>query len=296
MIVARVEISNPDKELFGEDATSGLSKLGLARYYQAVAATMVPYLADRPISMQRFPDGLGAPGFYEKKAPSHFPTWVDTVKVETDDDVQCQVVVNDQRSLVYLADQACITPHAWLSRARALDAPDQLMFDIDPSTGDVDAVRKATAMLGELLDELGLTSFVKTTGSRGFHVVVPLRQRESFDETRAFAKEVAEKLVGRAPELVTTAQRKDRRKESVYIDVTRNGYGQTAAAPYAVRALPGAPVSTPIEWYELDRVTPDEFTVKTVLNRISRRGDAWHGMRRRAHGLDRARDKLARLR
>jgi bifunctional non-homologous end joining protein LigD len=296
VIVARVEISNPDKELFGPDATAGLTKLGLAKYYQAVAATMVPYLADRPISMQRFPDGIGSPGFYEKKVPKHFPAWVDTVKVETADDVQCQVMVNDQRTLVYLADKACITPHAWLSRSRALDAPDQLMFDMDPSTEDLDGLRKATAMLGELLDELGLTSFVKTSGARGYHVVVPLRQRESFDETRAFAGEVAEALVERAPSLVTTAQRKDKRGGLVYVDVARNGYGQTAAAPYAVRALPGAPVSTPIEWYELDRVSPDEFTVSTVLGRISRRGDAWHGMRRRAHGLDRARDKLARLR
>lgn len=291
MIVARVDISNPDKELF----TDGITKLGLAKYYQSVAATMVPYLADRPISMQRFPDGIAASGFYEKKAPAHFPAWVDTAKVETADDVQCQVVVNDQRSLVYLADQACITVHTWLSRARALDSPDQLMFDLDPSTEDVDAVRRATAMTGELLDQLGLTSFVKTTGSRGYHVVVPLRQRETFDETRAFARDVADVLVQRAPDLLTTEQRKAERGDKVYIDIARNGYGQTAVPPYAVRAKPGAPVSTPIEWYELDRVTPDEFTINTIPNRLSRRGDAWHGMRRRAHGLDRARDKLARL-
>lgn len=295
-----MEISNPDKVLFGSSPTAGLTKLGLARYYQAVANTLVPYLADRPISMQRFPDGIDGPGFYEKKAPSHFPTWVDTIKVETSDDVQCQVVVNDQRSLVYLADQACITPHAWLSRARALDSPDQLMFDLDPSEEDPSAdnfgkVRKATAMTGEILDQLGLTAFVKTTGSRGYHVVVPLRQRESFDETRAFARDVADALVRRAPELVTTEQRKAERGDKVYIDVARNGYGQTAAPPYVVRARPSAPVSTPIEWYELDRVTPDEFTVDTILQRLSRRGDAWHGMRRRAHGLDRARDKLSRL-
>ncbi|MDF2823121.1 MAG: ligase [Mycobacterium sp.] len=282
--------------LFGSSSTAGLTKLGLAKYYQAVSATLVPYLADRPISMQRFPDGVGGPGFYEKKAPAHFPPWVDTIKVETTDDVQCQVVVNDQRSLVYLADQACITPHAWLSRARALDFPDQLMFDLDPSIEDLAAVRKATALTGELLDELGLTAFVKTTGSRGYHVVVPLRQRESFDETRRFARDVAEVLASRAPDLLTTEHRKADRGDKVYLDVARNGYGQTAAPPYVVRARPTAPVSTPIEWYELDRVTPDEYTVHTILQRLSRRGDSWHGMRRRAHGLDRAREKLTRLR
>ncbi|WP_197381339.1 non-homologous end-joining DNA ligase [Mycolicibacterium mengxianglii] len=291
MIVARVEVSNPDKVLFAD----GTTKLALAKYYQAVAAIMVPYLADRPISMQRFPDGISEPGFYEKTVPTHFPTWVDTVKVDTADDVQCQVAVNDARSLVYLADQACITIHTWLSRARALESPDQLIFDLDPSVDDLAKVRRATAMTGELLDEIGLTSFVKTTGSRGYHVMVPLRQRETFDETREFAKEVAQVLVGRAPELLTCEQRKANRGDKVYLDVARNGYGQTAVSPYAVRALPGAPVSTPIEWYELDRVAPDEFTVATIPGRLSRRGDAWHGMRRRAHGLDRARDKLSRL-
>jgi bifunctional non-homologous end joining protein LigD len=300
VIVARVEISNPDKVLFAAGACAPLTKEGLAKYYQSVSATLVPYLADRPISMQRFPDGIDGPGFYEKKVPAHFPAWVDTIKVETAEDVQCQVVVNDQRSLVYLADQACVTPHTWLSRARALDSPDQLMFDLDPSIEDssraVDGVRRATAMTGELLDELGLTAFVKTTGSRGYHVVVPLRQRESFDETRAFARDVAEVLVRRAPDLLTTEQRKANRGDRVYIDVARNGYGQTAVPPYAVRARPGAPVSTPIEWYELERVAPDEFTVATIMQRLSRRGDAWHGMRRRAHGLDRAREKLSRLR
>lgn len=292
VIVSRVEISNPGKALF----EGGLTKLGLAKYYQSVATIMVPYLAERPISMQRFPDGIDGSGFYEKKAPTHFPSWVDTVKVDTAEDVQCQVVINDQRSLVYLADQACITVHTWLSRARALDLPDQLMFDLDPSTADVDAVRRATLMTGELLDELGLTSFVKTTGSRGYHVVVPLRQRETFDETRDFAGEVAQILVNRAPELLTVEQRKADRGDKVYIDIARNGYGQTAVPPYAVRARAGAPVATPIEWYELDHVAPAEFTVETITGRLSRRGDAWHGMRRRAHGLDRAREKMSRLR
>lgn len=291
MIVARVEISNPDKVLFAD----GLTKLGLARYYASVAPVMVPYLAERPISMQRFPDGIDGPGFYEKKAPTHFPDWVSTVKVETADDMQNQVVVDDMRSLVYLADQACITPHTWLSRARALDSPDQLMFDLDPSTEDLDSVRRATVLTGELLDQLGLTSFVKTTGSRGYHVVVPLRQRESFNETRQFAHKVADLLVQRAPDLLTVEQRKANRGDKVYIDVARNGYGQTAVPPYAVRAQPGAPVATPIEWYELDRISPTEFSVSTITNRLARRGDAWHGMRRRAHGLGRARQKLAKL-
>ncbi|CAN5324152.1 non-homologous end-joining DNA ligase [soil metagenome] len=296
VIVSRVEISNPDKVLFNSDRSDVLTKVGLAKYYQSVAPVMVPYLAERPISMQRFPDGIDGPGFYEKKVPSHFPHLVATVKVETAEDMQCQVVIDDQRSLVYLADQACITPHTWLSRARALDYPDQLVFDLDPSTDDLDKLRRVASLTGELLDELGLTAFVKTTGSRGYHVVVPLRQREAFDQTREFARQVAELLVRRAPEIVTTAARQADRADRVYVDVARNSYGQTVAPPYAVRARYGAPVSTPIEWYELDRVEPDHYTVSTIGDRLSRRGDSWHGMRRRAHGLDRAREKLSRAR
>jgi bifunctional non-homologous end joining protein LigD len=301
VIVAQIDISHPDKVLFPDsDATSeageGLTKADLAEYYASVASVMLPHLTDRPISMQRFPDGIDHGGFYEKKVPSHFPDWLDTTDVETADGTQSQVTVNNARTLVYLANQGCITPHTWLSRTRALDRPDQLVFDLDPSIDDLAMLRRATTMTGELLDAIGLTSYLKSSGSRGYHVVVPLRPQATFDETRAFALEVAEHLAKQEPDLLTVEQRKSNRGDRVYIDIMRNAYAQTIVPPYAVRARPGGPVSAPMEWYELSRVAPDEYTITNLRRRLSTRGDPWNGIRRRAHGLTKASEKLARLR
>jgi bifunctional non-homologous end joining protein LigD len=290
--VAGVSISKPDKVMFPDD---GVTKVDLAQYYADVADVMVPHMVDRPVNMQRFPDGIGGGGFYEKKVPSHFPAWVDTVEVDTADGSQRQVVAGDRGTLVYLAQQGCITPHTWLSKTSSLDQPDQLVFDLDPSRDSLADVRKATRAIGELLDDLGLTTFLKTTGSRGYHVVVPLRASESFDDVRDFARAVAEVAVSRHPELLTLEQRKNKRGDKVLVDVMRNGYGQTAVPPYAVRARPGAPVSTPIEWDELGRTKPTQYDLRSVLRRLAKRDDPWKGMRRRAQGLTNARQKLSRL-
>src|SRR5690349_13209595 len=183
--IAGVEISKPDKVLFPGDE---ITKADLARYYADVAEVMLPHLAGRPITMQRYPDGIAAQSFYEKRVPSHFPDWVARVEVHTADGRQQQVTVDDARSLVYLAQQACLTPHTWLSTAKDLERPDLLVFDLDPSEDDLAKVRRATRLVGGLLDDLGLTSYLKTTGSRGYHVVVPLRPAEGFDEVRDFAR------------------------------------------------------------------------------------------------------------
>jgi len=294
-IVAGLEISKPGKELIPTNDGGGITKLDLAEYYAAVADVMLPHVADRPLNMQRFPDGIGGISFYEKKLPSHFPDWFARVEVETADGRQQQPVVGDARSLVYLANQACITPHTWLCRTSALDLPDQLVFDLDPSTEGTDDVRRATRMTGELLDDLGLTAFVKTTGSRGYHVLVPLRPDGDFETVRAFARAVARHLVTLAPDLLTVEQRKAKRGSRVYVDVFRNGYGQTAVPSYGVRARPGAPVSTPITWDELSRVGPAQYDIRSVLRRLSQRRDPWQGIRRRAQGLGKAQQRLARL-
>jgi bifunctional non-homologous end joining protein LigD len=273
--VAGVTVTKPDKELFSASPSAApVTKLDLARYFESVADTMLPHLKDRPINMQRFPDGIDGPSFYEKKVPSHFPDFVRTVEVNTADGPQRQVVVRDTRSLVYLAQQACITPHTWLSRSDDLDRPDQLVFDLDPSVPDLDGVRRATRLVGDLLDELGLVSVLKTSGSRGYHVLVPLRRTQGFDEVREFARALAEVLVAREPDLVTLEARKQKRGDRVLVDVQRNGYGQTVVPPYAVRARPGAPVSTPITWDELFTVEPAEYTVHTIGRRLARGGDS----------------------
>jgi bifunctional non-homologous end joining protein LigD len=289
--VAGVEISKPDKVLFPD---VGVTKLDLATYYDAVAEVMLPHLRGRPVNMQRFPDGIEAMAFYEKKVPSHFPDWVHTVEVHTEDGAQRQVVVDDRRSLVYLAQQACITPHTWLCTAKDLERPDQLVFDLDPTDDDLGKVRRATRLVGELLADLGLTTYLKTTGSRGYHVLVPLRPSLGFDEVRDFARRCAEHLVEREPDLLTIEQRKAKRGDRVYVDIGRNAYGQTAVPAYAVRARPGAPVSTPITWDELSRVKPAQFTVTTVRRRLARRECPWVDVRRRAQGLAKARKALGR--
>lgn len=291
--VRGVRVSSPDKVLWPDD---GITKEDLAHYLDDVADAALPHLGDRPISMQRFPDGIGEQGFYEKRLPSHFPDWVDRVTVETSGGTQEQVVVSDARTLVYLAQQACITPHTWLSRRGALDRPDLLVVDLDPSADDLPGLRRATRLVGELLDDLGLVPFVKTTGSRGYHVTVPLRADEGFDDVRAFATELADLLAEREPRLFTRAARTADRGDLVYLDVLRNGYGQTVVPPYAPRARPGAPVAAPLEWDELSSVAPDRFDLGGVRRRLAQREDPWRGMRRRARGLRRPRERLARLR
>jgi bifunctional non-homologous end joining protein LigD len=293
--VAGVEITKPDKVLFpASDEGSEFTKLDLARYYESVADAMLPHLAGRPVNMQRFPDGIAGPSFYEKKVPGHFPDFIRTVEVATSEGRQRQVVVHDVRSLVYLAQQACVTPHTWLCRADDLDQPDHLVFDLDPTVPGLPAVRRATRLVGELLDDLGLESVLKTTGSRGYHVLVPLRRTAGFDDVRAFARQAAQVLVDREPGLLTLEARKAKRGDRVLVDVQRNGYGQTAVPPYAVRARPGAPVSMPITWPELARVEPAQHTVRTVARRLARGGDRWANLPP-AQALGRARERLTRL-
>lgn len=287
--IAGVEIPRADKVLY---PTDGITKADVAEYYADVAETMLPHLADRPVNMQRFPDGIEGQSFYEKKLPDHFPDWVGSVRVDVTGGSQEQVVVGDRRTLVYLAGQACLTPHVWLSRTSDLDRPDQVVFDLDPSDGDLALVRRATRTVREVLESLDLPAYLKTTGSRGYHVVVPVRPQHDFDVVRRLARRVAELVVEEDPDGFTIEQRKGKRGDRVFVDVLRNGYGQTAVPPYALRARPGAPVATPIEWDELSRIEPDQVTIASVRDRLSRREDPWKGMRRHARSLDKALEKL----
>ncbi len=290
--VAGVEISKPDKVLFPDDE---ITKLDLARYYADVAPVMLRHVRGRPVNMERFPNGIGEQGFYEKKRPKHFPSWFTDVTVQTSEGTQEQVVADDARSLVYLAQQACISPHTWLSRASRLECPVELVVDLDPTVEDLAAVRRGVRLVRSLLEDLGLTPFLKTTGSRGYHVVVPLRPVASYDEVREFAVDAANLLIARTPDLFTLEQRKAKRGDRVYLDIWRNGYGQTAVPPYAVRPKRGGPVAVPLEWEELSRITPDHFDMTSVRRRLDRRGDPWKDIRRRASTLTKARKKLRSL-
>jgi bifunctional non-homologous end joining protein LigD len=288
----RPQVSNPDKPLFPD----GLTKAGLAEYYWRVAETMLPHVRGRPVHMQRFPDGIGSPPIQQKQVPDYFPAFVERVEVpRRRGGSVTQAVIENPQTLVYLVSQACITPHLMLSRRGALDRPDQVIFDLDPPDGELRAARRAARDIRELLEQVGLAPYMKTTGSRGYHVVSPIDASVTFEQTRAFARDVAGRLAEQRPHAYTVEARIANRGGRLYLDTGRNGYAQTAVAPYAVRGLPGAPVATPLEWDELGRVRPGQFTVRNLFRRLSRRADPWAGMARRAGSLADAHERLRRL-
>lgn len=275
-----LEISNPHKLYFPAD---DLTKGDLIAYYRRIAEVMLPHLRQRPIAMQRFPDGIEAEGFYQKEAPDYFPDWIERVPilVESQNEIQPQVVCNDAATLVYLVNQGCITPHAWLSRADNAYRPDRLIFDLDPpeneAENDFDLVLAAAHALRQALTALDLTPFVMTTGSRGLHVVAPLDSSVDFDTVRAFARQVADRLAEQQPDKFTTETRKAKRNGRLFLDYLRNAYAQTAVAAYAVRPLPGAPVATPLDWDELNRsdLHAQRYNVRNIFQRLGQKADPW---------------------
>jgi bifunctional non-homologous end joining protein LigD len=288
-----VEISRPGKVLIPPEIT----KADLARYYERIAPTMLPHLRGRPVSMERFPDGVDGQRLVHKNVPGHFPGWIDRVKVPKRGGSVTHVVASEAATLVYLANQASVTPHVWLSRADRLDRPDRLIFDFDPSDGTSFAdVRAAARAAGDLLRELGLAPFAMTTGSRGVHVTVPLQRRADFDAVRDFARDLAEVMVA-SDDGLTLEQRKANRGDRIYVDVGRNAYAQTAVPPYAVRPRRNAPVAAPLEWDELSRddLAPDEWTIESIFGRLQEKGDPWAEIGRAARPLGEARKRLDRL-
>jgi bifunctional non-homologous end joining protein LigD len=288
-----VRVTHPDKVLFPAD---GITKGDLVDYYVRVGEVMIPHVRDRPLTQNRWPDGLSGEDFWHKQIPKYFPEWIERVEVETNKGPQQHVLANEPASLAYLANQNCITPHTWMSRRDRLNEPDLIVFDLDPATErDFGAVRAAARLLREILADLGLVPFVKTTGSKGLHVTVPIRPERNFESVHGFAATLAGVLVAEDPGHLTTEFYKRKRAGRIFVDIHRNAYGQTAAPPYAVRARPGAPVATPIEWDELGRVTPSRFTIQNLNRRLKQRGDPWAGMHRRARSLGRAEGRLRKL-
>ena len=287
-----LEISNPEKILFPRD---GVRKQELVEYYRRIAPWILPHLRDRPLAMECYPDGIDQPGFFRKDAPSYFPGWIRTVTIEKKAGGTVRhVVCDDAATLVYLANQACITPHIWLSRADKLACPDQMVFDLDPSGDSFGSVKTTAQSLEGLLDRLGLPAYLKTTGSRGLHVAVPLRRSESFDSVRAFARELAKAVVRQEPGQRTLEQRKSRRCGRVFVDINRNAYAQTVAPAYAVRARRGAPISLPLNWHELAKedLRPDGVSIRTAFDRLQKVGDPWADFWQRSASLAEARQKL----
>jgi bifunctional non-homologous end joining protein LigD len=286
-----IEISRPEKVLFPDD---GITKGELIEYYARIAFRMLPQLRDRPLTLERYPNGINTKRFFQKEVSSYFPKWIRTVTVEKVGGTVTHVVCNDTATLVYIANQACVTPHIFLSRIDKLDLPDQLVFDLDPQGDDFEVVKSTALDFKQLLDELQLPAFLKTTGSRGLHVVVPLQRRENYDAVRSFGRELGGIVVSRAPRARTMEQLKANRKGRVFIDTNRNGYAQLVAPAYAVRARKGAPVSVPLDWSELKKKTirPNSFTIRNVFSRLERIVDPWADFWDSAVSLSGARRKL----
>ncbi len=282
-----VRISHPGKVLFPR---MGISKADLLNYYMSVADYFIYHSRMRPVSMQRFPGGIGEEGFFQKKAGDYFPGWIPVVEVPKEGGSLKMVMVNNKATLAYLCNQDVIAHHLWLSRADRIRQPDQLIFDLDPPRGNFDLVREAALALYEMLSGLDLLPFVKTTGSRGLHVVVPLRRQYPFEKTRELARQIAEVLAGRYPSKFTTSIRKEERRGCLFLDYLRNGYAQTAVAPYSLRAIEGAPVAMPIAWSEVrdPDLHPRKYTINNSVEKLKRDGDAWKGMRKSARSPEKA--------
>ncbi len=294
-------ITHPDKILFPAAAgRAAVTKGELAAYYESIAPLMLPHIRGRPVTMERFPSGIEEKGFFHKDVTKGFPEWLERVEVPKKDGTVHHPIVGDVRSLLWIVNQNTITPHVWPSRVPDLYHPDVCVFDLDPSDtseAGMDVLRSAALQLRRLLDELGLEAWIKTTGSKGFHIVVSLDGRARFGEVARFAHAVGALLVARDAGHLTQEFSKADRGGRILVDTGRNGYSATFAAAYAVRARAGAPISAPCTWDEVERgaIEPRSVTVATMAARAARVGDLWAEMKARAQSLRSAIDRLDKM-
>ncbi len=290
-----IEISSPEKVLF---PGSSITKEDVARYYARIGSSFIYHIGSRALTIQRFPDGIGKNGFFQQERADYFDRIVESHVLPRKDGSELEHIVCDTDACpVFLANLGAITFHMWLSRLDRPECPDRMIFDLDPPGGDFGNVVDGGLKLKNLLDRLGLPSFVMTTGSKGAHVIVPLDRKADFATVRGFAAATARLLAVANPDSFTDAQRKDERRGRLYIDVFRNGYGQTGVAPYTLRALPGAPVATPLEWREFINFSGDssKYTINNIFHRLGQRDDPWYGMKRNGRSLNKPRRKLDRF-
>lgn len=247
------------------------TKGDLLRYYEAAAPWILPHLKDRPLSLKRFPDGIEGNSFFQKNVKEH-PDWIQTAEIEGIH----YLLIQNEESLLYAANLACIEIHPFLSRVKKLEFPDYVVFDLDPKGAPFHHVIETARQLRQVLEEIGIESYCKTSGKSGLHIAVPLGAKYTYEQARRFAELIAALLHERLPEITTLERSLSKRKRKVYIDVYQNVFGQTIAAPYAVRASPGAPVSAPLKWSEVKKgLDPAKFTIKTMIRRLKKVGDLY---------------------
>jgi bifunctional non-homologous end joining protein LigD len=288
-----IALTNQDRVVFPD---AGITKGDVVAYYAAVAPYMVPELAGRPLTLERFTKSVDQGGFFQKHWQKHYPAYLDSLDVRGKTRVVYPIVDN-AAGLVYLANQGGVAFHIWTSRKAAADHPDLVVFDLDPPDGGFALVRETALLLRTVLTELALPAFVKTTGSKGLHVVTPLDGTSSFSDVHAFCNDLASLMTARHPHLVTTEFYKKDRKGRLFFDTMRNMQGATFVAAYSLRGRPGATVSTPITWEEVGSpsLQPDGFTLRDLPARLATKGDPWSTLRSNPGSLDDARERLARL-
>ncbi len=266
----KVPFTHPGKLLYPEQ---GITKARLAEHYERVWPRMAPLLRERPLTIKRYPRGLGQGGFYQRRVQEWFPDWVRTADLPMKDDpsqVVREVVADHPATLVFLVNIGALEIHASLARAQAPDLADMMIFDLDPPGDFTDEVRRVAVEFRDMLEELGLPVYVKTTGSRGFHVTIPLKPRLSFDVTRRLARALGERMIARDPDNLTLMPRKNVRKGRILIDIWRNAYAQTAVAPWSTRARTGATVATPLSWDEMTQgIHPRAWTIDNIGERLA---------------------------
>ncbi len=270
-------ITHPDKVLFAE---RGETKGDLAEYYLRVAGPLMRTMGGRPVLLQRFPEGAAGPSFFQKRVPANAPGWLQTTMVSTPNGTTSRALVAaDTDHVLWAVNLGCLGFHVWPYRADDPEHTDELRIDLDPTPGvDFTQIRQAARELQRLLAEAGITGYLKTTGSRGLHVYVRLQPRWDSYQVRAAAVAVARELERRRPDLITAAWWKEERGQRVFIDYNQNAPHKTVFGAWSVRARPGAQVSTPVAWAELDGIHPDQFTIASLASRLDAHGDPWAGM------------------
>jgi len=285
-----INVSNADRVMFPD---SGITKGEVVEHYARVATAMLPHLRGRPVSMQRVRENIDTQVFYQKDTPPYFPAWIRREVVPKAGGTVTHVICDDAATLVYLANQGVVTPHVWLSRMPELDKPDRMVIDLDPGDGGVADARFAAVLARDVLTKAGLVPYLMATGSRGYHVVVPLRPVADFEEVRAIAYGLAEAMASRAPDRLTTEFYKEKRAGRLFLDCNRNAWAQTAVPVYSVRPKPGAPVAVPLTWDELEKVVPDQWNVRTIAARLADAPDPWRGFGPHMRSLTAAKKWLA---
>lgn len=268
-----MKISHPDKNWFPK---SKITKQDIINYYQKIAPYFIKYCKNHLIVLLRYPNGIDKDFFYQKQIPDYFPTFIKrkTILLKKGEQQTLAIIAN-QKSLLYLVNQATLTFHSWLSNTKNVHNPDKIVFDFDPTDNDVKKLRFAVTEMKKIIEKESLVPFLMTTGSRGYHIVVPIKPTHTFDIIHDFAKKLAQELASKYPSIMTTNPLLKERKGRIFIDYLRNSYGQTSVAPYSIRAIEKAPIATPIEWRELGRTNPQKFNIKNIFKRLNTKGDVW---------------------